>query len=63
MVVIQDSNYVAHYASYIVAFKEGKILRAGQREEIITSPMLSEIYDMQINIEEINNEKVCVYFK
>lgn len=63
LLVVHDINFVSHYADYVVAFKDGKILKAGGQEEMITSDMLSDIYGMDINIEVINEQKVCVYFK
>jgi iron complex transport system ATP-binding protein len=45
-----------------VALKDGKIVREGATAEIIDHHVLQEVYGMDIQIEEINDHKICVYF-
>jgi iron complex transport system ATP-binding protein len=37
-------------------------VKEGPVEEIITSPVLKEIYEMDIDIQTINGNRICVYF-
>ncbi|OIJ14694.1 iron ABC transporter ATP-binding protein [Anaerobacillus alkalilacustris] len=62
VIVIHDINFASCYSDYIVALKDGKIVREGTTPEIINSDVLKEIYDMDIHIESINENKICVYF-
>ncbi|PLR67322.1 iron ABC transporter ATP-binding protein [Bacillus sp. UMB0893] len=62
VIVIHDINFASCYSDYIVALKDGKIVKEGPTEEIITSPVLKEIYDMDIDIQTINGNRICVYF-
>ncbi|MGO0063810.1 iron ABC transporter ATP-binding protein [Brevibacillus fluminis] len=62
VIVIHDINFASCYSDYIVALKDGKIVQEGPTEEIIASPVLKEVYDMDIQIEEIDEKKICVYF-
>ncbi|CAM5779639.1 MULTISPECIES: iron ABC transporter ATP-binding protein [Brevibacillus] len=62
VIVIHDINFASCYSDYIVALKDGKIVREGTIEEIITSPVLKEVYDMDIPIQHIDDNKICIYF-
>ncbi|UFJ40321.1 ABC transporter ATP-binding protein [Brevibacillus humidisoli] len=62
VIVIHDINFASCYSDYIVALKDGKVVNEGPTDQIITRPILQEIYDMDIPIEEINQNKICIYF-
>lgn len=61
-VVIHDINYVSCYADHIIAMKQGRVIKDGSIHEVLTEETLEEIYDMKIDIKEINNNKICVYY-
>ncbi|GIP34873.1 ABC transporter ATP-binding protein [Paenibacillus sp. J2TS4] len=62
VIVIHDINFASCYSDHIVALKDGKVVRVGTTDEIIHPSVLKEIYDMDIQIEHINDNKICVYF-
>ena len=62
VIVIHDINFASCYSDYIVALKDGKIVKEGPAEEIINSDVLRDIYDMDIAIQNVNCQKICVYF-
>lgn len=62
VIVIHDINFASCYSDYIVALKDGKIENEGGTDMIIKSSVLRGIYDMDIEIEEINDNKICVYY-
>ncbi|MFF2446984.1 ABC transporter ATP-binding protein [Neobacillus sp. NPDC058068] len=62
VIVLHDINFASVYSDRIVAMKDGKVVKDGPTEEIIQSEALSEIYDMDIPIREMNNCRICVYF-
>jgi iron complex transport system ATP-binding protein len=62
MIVIHDINFASCYSDYIVALKNGKLIKEGPTAAIINSPILKEIYEMDIPIEEINGYRVGIYF-
>lgn len=62
VLVLHDINFASCYSDYIVALKDGRIVREGSTDEIIQSDVLKEIYDMDIQIETINQHRICVYF-
>ncbi|WP_078551401.1 ABC transporter ATP-binding protein [Bacillus alkalicellulosilyticus] len=62
VIVIHDINFASCYSDHIVALKDGKIIKKGTTPEIINAEVLKEIYDMDIHIENINQNRICVYF-
>jgi iron complex transport system ATP-binding protein len=62
VIVIHDINFASCYSDYIVALKNGKIVKEGPTDEIIRPSVLKDIYDMDINIQHIDNNKICVFY-
>lgn len=63
IIVIHDINFASCYSDYIVALKDGKIVKEGPTEAIIDNTVLENIYDMDIPIELVNGNRIGVYFK
>lgn len=62
ILVIHDINFASCYSDYIVALKDGRVIREGKTDDIIDRFTLEEIYEMDFKIENIENNKICVYF-
>ena len=62
VIVIHDINFASCYSDQIVALKDGKIVKQGPTCDVIDECVLKDIYDMDFNIQEINNQRICVYF-
>ncbi|WP_077324302.1 iron ABC transporter ATP-binding protein [Virgibacillus siamensis] len=62
LIVIHDINFASCYSDQIVALKDGKIVKQGPTCDVIDECVLKDIYDMDIDIKNINNHKICVYF-
>ncbi|RDW21054.1 iron ABC transporter ATP-binding protein [Oceanobacillus arenosus] len=62
VIVIHDINFASCYSDNIVALKDGKIVKQGRTCDVIDKCVLKEIYDMDIEIKEIDNQRICVYF-
>ncbi len=63
VIVLHDINFASVYSDRIVALKDGRVVKDGPTEEIITTEALQEIYDMDIPIHEIDGDRIGVYFK
>ena len=63
VIVIHDINFASCYSDYIVAMKNGKLVQQGEVNHIMQSPVLQDIYDMAIPIQDIDNHKIAVYFR
>ena len=62
IIVIHDINFASCYSDTIVALKDGKLINHTTTEDMITEGNLSCLYDMNFNIREVNNQKICIYF-
>lgn len=62
VLVIHDINFAACYSDYIVAMKDGKIVREGLTTEIITPESLKQIYDMDITVQNVNKQRFCLFY-
>ncbi|NLK28123.1 MAG: ATP-binding cassette domain-containing protein [Clostridiales bacterium] len=62
MVVIHDINFVSCYADYIVAMKNGKVMKHGDTSEIINTETLYDVYGMDIPIQRCCGKNICVYY-
>lgn len=62
VIVIHDINFASCYSDYIVALKDGKVVKEGTTDEIISAKTLKDVYDMDIQIEDIDENKICVYY-
>ncbi|ASS89093.1 iron ABC transporter ATP-binding protein [Bacillaceae bacterium ZC4] len=62
VIVLHDINFASVYADYVVAMKDGELVHVGPTDQVIDHSVLKDVYDMDINIQQINNCKICVYF-
>ncbi len=62
IIVIHDVNFASVYSDYIVALKDGKIIHHGEKNWMINKDILRDVYDMDINIQDIDQCKICLYF-
>ncbi|WP_044893539.1 ABC transporter ATP-binding protein [Bacillus alveayuensis] len=62
VIVLHDINFASVYADYVVAMKNGELVHVGPTDHVIDHSVLKDVYDMDINIQHINNCKICVYF-
>lgn len=62
VIVLHDINFASVYSDYIVALKNGSVVKSGPTNDIINPEALREIYDMNIPVQEQNGCRICVYF-
>ncbi|RSL30731.1 ATP-binding cassette domain-containing protein [Salibacterium salarium] len=62
VLVIHDINFASCYSDYIVAMKDGVIVKEGTTDQIINREVLRDIYELDMTIQHINQQKICVYF-
>lgn len=61
VIVVHDINFAASYSDHIVALKDGRLVCEGCTNTVVCAPALKQIFDMDIRIEEVNNQRICVY--
>lgn len=62
IIVLHDINFASTYSDNIVALKDGKLVKHGLTREIINENVLKDIYEMDIPIQELDGNRICVYF-
>ena len=43
--------------------ENGRLVKSDLKDNVIQSNVLSDLYDMDIQIEHIRNQRICLYFK
>lgn len=64
VMVLHDLNQAARFADYIVALKDGQIVKAGPCEEVITKEVLRGVFniDAEIGIDPRTNKPMCITY-
>ena len=62
ILVLHDINFASCYSDFIVALKNGRLAACGTTSEIIREEVLEEIFGMNFQIEEIGDQRICIYF-
>ena len=62
ILVLHEINYAAFYSDYICAFMDGKIAKFGTVEEVMTKETLSQIYQVDFEILEIEGRPLSIYY-
>ncbi|GAA4368438.1 ABC transporter ATP-binding protein [Paeniglutamicibacter cryotolerans] len=62
VIVIHDINFASCYSDTILAMREGRLLHQGTPAQIMQVPVLRDVYDIDIRIEEIDGNRIGVYF-
>ena len=62
IIVIHEVNFAAQYSDFIMAMKEGSILYHDHVSKVIQADILKEIFDIDFDIIEKGNRRICNYF-
>ncbi|OAB34813.1 iron-enterobactin transporter ATP-binding protein [Paenibacillus macquariensis subsp. defensor] len=64
VMVLHDLNQAARFADYIIALKDGEIVKAGDCEEVIHHDVLKEVFhiDAEIGRDPRTNKPMCVTY-
>ena len=62
ILVMHDINFTSCYSDYIVALKDGIIAKEGRTKDVINEKNLENIYEMKFNIQNINGNKISIYY-
>lgn len=56
IMVLHDINQSLYYSDEIVAMKDGRITAQGKPEEIMTSELIKNVYDVELGISAVNGK-------
>ena len=59
VMVLHDINQALRYSDYIFAMKDGKVVKAGEPDEVITEKMMKKVYDVEVVIKR--DDEVGLY--
>ncbi|NLM04452.1 MAG: ABC transporter ATP-binding protein [Clostridiales bacterium] len=62
VIVLHDINFASCYSDNIVALCKGRIIRDGSTCEIMDEKVLKEVYEMEFNIQDFEDSKICIYY-
>ncbi|PEL13640.1 ABC transporter ATP-binding protein [Bacillus sp. AFS017336] len=64
VMVLHDLNQAARFADYIIAMKDGEIVKAGSCEEVITHEVLKQVFsiDTVIGRDPRTNKPMCITY-
>jgi iron complex transport system ATP-binding protein len=62
VVVIHDINFASCYSDTILAMRGGRLLHQGTPGQIMRPEVLRDIYEIDIRIEDIDGNRIGVYF-
>lgn len=61
VIVLHDLNFASCYADRIVAMREGQIVHSGTSAEIMSTPILTEVFDTPVRVHDIEGQRTAVY--
>lgn len=61
LLVLHDLSIAANYADWVVALKDGKVHTQGAWADTITSPTLSDLYDVPLKLSDVDGEKTVIW--
>jgi iron complex transport system ATP-binding protein len=62
VLVLHDINFASCYSDYIVAMRDGSIAHHGTPDEIMTNKVIREVYDMDVEFQEIQGRRISIYY-
>lgn len=63
VIVIHDINFASSYSDYIVAMKQGEVIKSGSVEQVIEEELLSKIYEIPFSVQQVNGSRVALYYQ
>ncbi len=62
VLVLHDVNFASCYSDYIVAMKNAEVVYQGTPQDILQPEVMHAIYEIDIDIQEINDQRIAIYF-
>ena len=62
VLVLHDLNFASCYSDYIVAMRDGEVMHHGTPEEIMKREIIRSVYDMDVDIQDVQGRKISFYY-
>jgi len=63
VLVLHDINFASCYTDRIIAMRDGRLTHYGTPEDIIRPEILSDLYQLEIAVQEIGGRRICMYYR
>ncbi|MBS7326011.1 MAG: ATP-binding cassette domain-containing protein, partial [Thiopseudomonas sp.] len=63
VVVLHDINFASCYSDHIIAMRGGRLAWQGTPDEVMRDEILSELYEIPMQVHALNGQRICVYFR
>ena len=63
VLIIHDVNFAAAYSDRIIALRDGVIVHSGTAEQIVTSSILTDVFDTPVAVHSIAGVPTAVYVR
>lgn len=63
VIVLHDLNYTIRWADHIIALKNGKIVADGPTPEVATTQTLSQLYETEVEVSQLNGAPIVSYHR
>ncbi len=60
--VLHEINFASSYSDYIAAFKNGELYKFDEVINVMTKENLKHLYNVEFDIQMINNKPISIYF-
>ncbi|MBQ0821784.1 ABC transporter ATP-binding protein [Microvirga terrae] len=62
VLVLHDINFASCYSDYLVAMRDGAVVRHGRPADIMTSDVIRAVYDMDVEVQEVRGYRISNYY-
>lgn len=62
VLVLHDINFASCYSDYIVAMRDGAVVRHGMPGEIMTSDVIRDVYGMDVQVQTVQGRRISIYY-
>jgi iron complex transport system ATP-binding protein len=62
VIVLHDINFASCYSDHIVAMEGGLVVKEGPGEVVIQESVLSDLYKLNFEIQNVRDNRICVYY-
>ncbi|MDN4478621.1 iron ABC transporter ATP-binding protein [Demequina lignilytica] len=63
VLVLHDINYASVHSDRIIAMRDGRVVRDGTPEEVITEEALSDVYGAPFRVHHLDGDRIAAYYR
>jgi iron complex transport system ATP-binding protein len=62
VLVVHDINFASCYSDRIVAMKDGRVVAEGPTAELMDTPVLRKVFDLDVEVHELTGQRIGVFW-